>query len=99
MNKSGTGVLGRNILGNLNSSSRGTSNINIPLSLRKCASNGFLTPDDAEDRDECNSVSQRDNEDFNKSSNSKRLSTLGKSPNKFKYNLFSEDKSYKENDE
>ena len=113
MNKSSSGVLGRNILGNLGSSGANSasaknnivkdgtlSNINIPLSLRKCASNGFLaSTDDSSDRDDCKSVSHRGDEDQNKlNSNSKRLNSLGKSPiNKFKLNLFSEDKTCKEN--
>jgi len=73
MNKSSSGVLGRNILGHVGSSSTNArsarnnivkdnpiSNINIPLSLRKCASNGFLaSTDDSDYRDDCQSVSQR----------------------------------------
>jgi len=114
MNKSSSGVLGRNILGNIGSTDinassaknnivkeSNISNVNLPFSLRKCASNGFLaSTDDSSDRDDCRSVSHRGENDDHKltSSNSKRLNSLGKSPiNKFKLNLFATDKTCKEN--
>jgi len=117
MNKSSSGVLGRNILGNIGSTDfnassvknnivkdSNISNVNLPFSLRKCASNGFLaSTDDSSDRDDCRSVSHRgDSDDIQShkltSSNSKRLNSLGKSPiNKFKLNLFATDKTCKEN--
>lgn len=75
-------------------------NINIPLSLRKCNSNGQLSNNYDSNTDRCDeSVSNYDDSEQNPkvNSNSKRISSLGKSPlNKFKLNLFS-DNDVKEN--